>query len=178
MKILKTNIEGCMIIEPEVFEDCRGFFIESYNHSKYLKILGLEEHFAQDNHSHSLKNVLRGIHIQRNKPQGKLVRVVNGEVYDVVVDLREESLTFGQWESFILSAKNKKQLWVPPGFGHGFVVLSETADFEYKCSNYYDPNDEFCIKWDDPDLKISWPVKKPILSEKDLNGISLADYKK
>ena len=134
--------------------------------------------FVQDNHSRSSKGVLRGLHFQKTKPQGKLVRVVRGEVYDVAVDIRSGSPTYGQWEAVILSEENKTQFWVPPGFAHGFVVLSETADFEYKCTDYYDPSDEGSLLWNDPDLNIPWPIDNPKLSEKDANAPLLADLKK
>ena len=134
--------------------------------------------FVQDNHSRSSKGVLRGLHFQKTKPQGKLVRVVRGEVYDVAVDIRKGSPTFGQWEGVILSEENKTQLWVPPGFAHGFVVLSDTADFEYKCTDYYDPSDEGSILWNDPDLDIPWPIDNPILSNKDARADRLADLKR
>ena len=133
--------------------------------------------FVQDNHSRSSNGVLRGLHFQKNKPQGKLVRVVSGEVFDVAVDIRLGSVTFGQWESVILSENNKKQLWVPPGFAHGFLVLSDYADLEYKCTDYYDPSDELSIAWNDPYLNISWPTGKPKLSIKDANALKLSDYK-
>jgi dTDP-4-dehydrorhamnose 3,5-epimerase len=134
--------------------------------------------FVQDNHSRSSKGVLRGLHFQKTKPQGKLVRVVRGEVYDVAVDLRSGSATYGQWEAVILSEENKTQFWVPPGFAHGFVVLSETADFEYKCTDYYDPSDEGSLLWNDPNLNIPWPIDNPKLSDKDANAPLLADLKK
>lgn len=167
MKIIKTKLNDCYVIEPRVFNDERGFFLESYQAERYSSILGDELTFVQDNHSRSSKNVLRGLHFQKKNLQGKLVRVVKGEVYDVAVDIRPESTTFGNWQAVILSEENKKQFWVPPGFAHGFLVLSKYADFEYKCTSYYDPGDEGCIAWNDPDLNIDWPVKKPILSEKD-----------
>lgn len=133
--------------------------------------------FVQDNHSRSSKHVLRGLHFQKTKPQGKLVRVVRGEVYDVAVDLRKDSISFGQWESIILSEKNKRQFWVPPGFAHGFLVLSDTADFEYKCTDYYDPSDEGSILWNDHHLNILWPINNPILSNKDSKALGLAELK-
>ena len=134
--------------------------------------------FVQDNYSRSSKSVLRGLHFQKKKPQGKLVRVVRGEVYDVAIDIRPDSQTFGEWEAVILSDENKKQFWIPPGFAHGFLVLSDIADFEYKCTDYYDPSDEGSILWNDPDLNISWPIENPILSKKDLNASSLDSLKK
>ena len=170
MNVIKTKLKDCVIIEPKVFSDERGFFLETYQANRYAEIAGIKLPFVQDNHSHSSKGVLRGLHFQKTKPQGKLVRVIKGEVFDVAVDIRRESSTFGQWEAVVLSEKNKKQFWVPPGFAHGFVVLSKTADFEYKCTDYYDPNDEGCIFWNDPDLSITWPIRHPKLSEKDLNA--------
>ena len=172
MKVLETNIKGCYVIEPNVFGDERGFFLETYQKERYKKLLSINDLFVQDNHSRSLKNVLRGLHYQKTKPQGKLVRVVRGEVFDVAVDLREESSTFGSHFSIILSEQNKKQLWIPPNFAHGFQVISDHADFEYKCTSYYDPNDEATILWDDPDINIDWPNKNPLLSDKDKKGIS------
>jgi len=167
VKVIDTNIAEVKIIEPGVFGDERGFFLETFHTERYAEMAGIELAFVQDNHSRSSKGVLRGLHFQKTKPQGKLVRVVNGDVFDVAVDIRPTSPTFGQWEGIVLSAKNKRQFWVPPGFAHGFVVLSESADFEYKCTDYYDPSDEGSIRWDDSHLGIDWPVKTPTLSEKD-----------
>lgn len=175
MKIIETTLKDCLIIEPVIFGDERGFFLETFNESRYSDFAGITVPFIQDNHSRSSRNVLRGLHFQKTKPQGKLVRVVRGEVFDVAVDLRKESNTFGKWEAVILSEENKKQLWVPEGFAHGFLVLSEIADFEYKCTNYYDPSDEDGILWSDTDLNISWPIEKPILSTKDQNAKRLTD---
>lgn len=174
MKVTGTKLEGCVIIEPVIHGDERGFFLESFNVARYADLVGVRVPFVQDNHSRSSKGVLRGLHYQRKKPQGKLVRVVSGAVFDVAVDLRKDSETFGQWESVILSESNQKQLWVPPGFAHGFYVLSETADFEYKCTEYYNPNDEGCLIWNDPELGINWPSDNPVLSEKDLAGLRLS----
>ena len=157
MKVIKTKIEDCVIIEPTIFADDRGFFLETFQAERYAELAGITLPFVQDNYSRSLKAVLRGLHYQKTKPQGKLVRVVRGHVYDVAVDIRQGSSTFGQWEGVILSEENKRQFWVPPGFAHGFVVLSDTADFEYKCTDYYDANDEGCIHWNDPLLQINWP---------------------
>jgi dTDP-4-dehydrorhamnose 3,5-epimerase len=168
MKIIDTSIPEIKIIEPKVFGDDRGFFLETFQAKKYQAIIGDNLTFVQDNHSRSSKGVLRGLHFQKTKPQGKLVRVVTGEVFDVAVDIRKGSPTFGKWEGVLLSGDNKRQFWVPPGFAHGFVVLSATADFEYKCTDYYDPNDEGAIKWDDPDIAIDWPFDfEPSLSAKD-----------
>lgn len=177
MNIIQTSLRDCVIIEPKVFGDGRGFFLETFQARRYADIVGIELPFVQDNHSRSFKGVLRGLHFQKTKPQGKLVRVVSGEVYDVAVDIREGSETFGCWHGVILSERNKRQFWVPPGFAHGFVVLSEIADFEYKCTDYYDPNDEGSIFWNDPDLNIDWPIKNPVVSEKDAAAQKMADIK-
>ena len=177
MNVVKTSLDGCVIIEPRVFGDGRGFFLESFHTSRYADLAGISLPFVQDNHSRSLKGVLRGLHFQKTKPQGKLVRVVRGEVYDVAVDIRQGSSTFGRWEAIVLSEENKKQFWIPPGFAHGFVVLSDVADFEYKCTDYYNPSDEGSILWCDEDLGIRWPVENPILSDKDINADKLVDLK-
>ena len=177
MNVVKTKLHDCVVIEPKVFGDDRGFFLETFQAQRYAELVGITLSFVQDNHSRSSKAVLRGLHYQKTKPQGKLVRVVKGEVYDVAVDIRQGSPTFGQWEGVILSEENKTQFWIPPGFAHGFLVLSDTADFEYKCTDYYDPSDEGSIIWDDPDLNISWPIKYPQLSDKDLNAPRLVDLK-
>ncbi|QJQ15127.1 dTDP-4-dehydrorhamnose 3,5-epimerase [Enterobacter hormaechei] len=176
MKVINTHISGLKIIEPEVFGDDRGFFFETYSNAKYCKELGIDVQFVQDNHSRSAKGVLRGLHLQLKHPQGKLVRVVRGCVYDVAVDLRNDSLTFGQWFGVELSEENKRQFWIPPGFAHGFQVLSELADFEYKCTDYYHPEFERTIIWNDPSLAIKWPDGNKILSQKDLRGMSLQEY--
>lgn len=178
MNVIKTRLEDCFIIEPKVFGDDRGFFLETFQEDRYSELVGINLPFVQDNHSRSSKGVLRGLHFQKTKPQGKLVRVVRGEVYDVAVDIRFGSKTYGQWESVILSEENKTQFWVPPGFAHGFVVLSEIADFEYKCTDYYDYSDEGSLLWSDPSLNIPWPVDNPKLSEKDKNAPLLVDLKK
>lgn len=175
MNVIKTKLKDCVIIEPKVFGDQRGFFLETFQTNRYADLAGITMPFVQDNHSRSSKGVLRGLHFQKTKPQGKLVRVVQGEVYDVAVDIRQGSTTYGQWEAVILSEENKTQLWVPPGFAHGFLVLSETADFEYKCTDYYDPSDEGSILWSDHELNIPWPIENPNLSEKDANASLLAD---
>ena len=175
MNVIKPKLQDCVIIEPKVFGDERGFFLETFQTQRYADLAGITSSFVQDNHSRSSRGVLRGLHFQKTKPQGKLVRVVKGEVYDVAADIRQGSPTFGQWEGVILSEKNKTQLWVPPGFAHGFVVLSDTADFEYKCTDYYDPSDEGSIFWNDPELNILWPIDNPILSAKDANAEKLAD---
>lgn len=171
MKLCKTAIPDVFVVEPTVFGDERGFFYESYNEEKWKELTGLDTRFVQDNHSKSVKGVLRGIHYQIKQAQGKLVRVVNGEVFDVVVDLRKSSPTFGKWVGEHLSAENKKMMWVPEGFGHGFLVLSETAEFLYRTTDFYAPEHERCIVWNDPQLNIKWPLTgEPKLSEKDANG--------
>jgi len=177
MKISHSKLKGCVIIEPRVFGDERGFFLETFQTVRYQQEAGIDLAFVQDNHSRSARGVLRGLHFQKTKPQGKLVRVIRGEVYDVAVDIRNGSPTFGEWEGVILSEDNKKQFWVPPGFAHGFVVLSDTADFEYKCTDYYDPSDEGSILWNDPDLDIPWPIANPVLSTKDQSAKRLVDLR-
>lgn len=176
MKISKTLLSDCFIVDPTVHGDERGFFLETFQKERYGNFLGNDLEFVQDNHSRSSSGVLRGLHFQKLKPQGKLVRVVRGEVFDVAVDIRKESDSFGKWIGVNLSEKNKRQLWVPPGFAHGFLVLSNTADFEYKCTEYYDANDEYSILWNDPDLEINWPIENPILSKKDSSAMKFADY--
>lgn len=178
MNIIKTDIEGCLIIEPQVFGDERGFFLETFQSKRYAEEAGILNNFVQDNYSRSSKGVLRGLHFQKRKPQGKLVRVVKGEVFDVAVDLRTNSSTYGEWTSVILSEENKKQFWIPPGFAHGFVVISDSADFEYKCTDYYDKSDERSILWNDPDLNISWPISNPKLSKRDTTALNFIDIKK
>ena len=173
MEIIKTKLESCYEIIPKVHGDDRGFFLETFQKERYKDVLQLDFDFVQDNHSRSTYNVLRGLHFQKSKPQGKLVRVVAGEVYDVAVDIRKNSKTFGQWHGVILSESNKKQFWIPPGMAHGFYVLSEVADFEYKCTDYYDPSDEGCIVWNDSKINIDWPCKNPIVSQKDQQGKKL-----
>ena len=176
MKSTSLKIPDVLLIEPKVFGDSRGFFFESFNQANFEKFVGKKVNFVQDNHSRSVKGVLRGLHYQIKQPQGKLVRVVAGEVFDVAVDLRRSSPTFGRWEGDILSAENKKQLWVPEGFAHGFVVLSDYAEFLYKTTDYYAPEHERCIAWDDPILNIDWPIlEKPSLSQKDAKGVSFND---
>ena len=171
MNIIPTEISDVLIIEPRVFEDQRGFFLESYNNKAFQEKTGLDVQFVQDNHSRSAQNVLRGLHYQNQQPQGKLVRVVAGEIFDVVVDLRKSSPTFGQWVGSLLSAENKQQLWVPVGFAHGFCVVSDYAEVQYKTTDYYAPQHERCVIWNDPDLAIAWPIEKaPIVSAKDQAG--------
>ncbi len=171
MNIIRTKINDVLIIEPKVFGDERGFFFESFNAKEFNRAVGREVEFVQDNHSRSKKNVLRGLHYQIQQAQGKLVRVVEGEVFDVAVDIRKSSPTYGQWVGELLSADNKKQMWVPQGFAHGFVVLSEYADFLYKTTNYYAPEFERCIAWNDKSLNVKWPINGlPELSAKDKQG--------
>ena len=176
MNIIKTEIPDVLIIEPKVFGDERGFFFESFNERQWKEATGLDLKFVQDNHSKSAGGVLRGLHYQIRHPQGKLVRVVSGEVFDVAVDLRKSSPFFGNVEAVYLSAGNKRQLWIPPGFAHGFLVVSESAEFLYKTTDYYAPEYDRCIIWNDPDLKIAWPLKgEPVLSAKDAKGVLLKD---
>ena len=171
MKVTPTAIPDVLIIEPKVFGDTRGFFMESFNQKAFNAAIGRNVEFVQDNHSRSTKGVLRGLHYQTQQPQGKLVRVVRGSVFDVAVDIRKSSMTFGKWVGVELSEENHKQVWVPPGFAHGFVVLSETADFLYKTTGYYAPEFERSIRWDDPELAITWPLSDaPQLSAKDTAG--------
>lgn len=172
MEIIKTEIPEVLKIYPKVFGDQRGFFMENYSEKRY-KVLSGNLDFVQDNSSRSAHGVLRGLHYQLKQPQGKLVRVVNGVVFDVAVDIRVGSPSFGKSVWVILSAEMKNQLWIPPGFAHGFCVLSESADFEYKCTNFYDPTDEGSVLWNDPHLQIPWPVQKPLLSSKDNDALPL-----
>lgn len=173
MKVIDTNIPDVKIIEPDVFGDERGFFMETWNQKEFEeKVTGKPTRFVQDNHSKSKKGILRGLHYQTENTQGKLVRVVSGEVFDVAVDIRKDSPTFGQWVGEYLSAENKRQLWIPEGFAHGFYVTSDEAEFVYKCTDYYNPKAEISIKWDDEDLAIRWPITEtPQLSEKDRQGV-------
>ncbi|WP_297571787.1 dTDP-4-dehydrorhamnose 3,5-epimerase [uncultured Deefgea sp.] len=176
MKILDTSIPELKIIVPNIFYDSRGFFFESFNVQTFKDQLGQSVNFVQDNHSHSLQGVLRGLHYQVGRPQSKLVRVTQGEVFDVAVDLRIDSPTFGQWVGRILSAANHEQFWIPEGFAHGFYVLSETADVHYKTTDFWYPEGERTILWSDSDLKIDWPLHgKPVLSEKDAKGMLFKD---
>lgn len=172
MKCEETPLSDCLVIEPTVFRDDRGFFLESFNQRHFNEAIGGDYQFVQDNHSRSSRGVLRGLHYQVQNPQGKLVRVVSGEVFDVAVDLRKSSPSFGKWFGIILSSENKKQLWVPPGFAHGFVVLSEAADFLYKTTDFYMPQHERCVRWNDAEIGIDWPVDFQLsLSAKDQNGM-------
>ncbi|QNH80107.1 dTDP-4-dehydrorhamnose 3,5-epimerase [Pseudomonas protegens] len=176
MNIIETALSGVLIIEPKVFGDERGFFYESFNAKAFEEASGLKKQFVQDNHSRSVKNVLRGLHYQIEHSQGKLVRVTAGEVLDVAVDIRRSSPSFGRWASVRLSAENNRQLWIPEGFAHGFVVLSDSAEFLYKTTDYYTPSAERCIRWDDPTLAIDWQLQEPpTLSAKDQNGKSLKE---
>lgn len=176
MNIIPTEIPDVLIIEPRVFEDQRGFFYESYNAKAFQEKIGVDLNFLQDNHSRSAKNVLRGLHYQIQQPQGKLVRVVAGEVFDVAVDLRKSSPTFGLWVGTLLSAENKRQLWVPAGFAHGFCVVSEFAEVLYKTTDYYAPQHERCVLWNDPNLGVAWPLTEtPIVSAKDQAGVPFKD---
>jgi dTDP-4-dehydrorhamnose 3,5-epimerase len=172
MQIQTTRIPGVLIFEPKVFGDDRGFFYESFNERRFEELTGsAAPRFVQDNHSKSAKNVLRGLHYQIRQPQGKLVRVVSGEVFDVAVDVRKSSPTFGQWVGVVLSAANKRQLWVPEGFAHGFLVTSDSAEFLYKTTDYWAPEHERSIRWNDPAIGVEWPVEgEPLLSAKDVNG--------
>ncbi|CAM3771416.1 dTDP-4-dehydrorhamnose 3,5-epimerase [Vibrio aerogenes CECT 7868] len=175
MKAIPTEIEGVFIIEPRVFGDDRGFFFESFNHQKFEQAVGQQVEFVQDNHSRSVKNVVRGLHYQAEHAQGKLVRCVSGEVVDVAVDIRKDSPTFGKVVTVNLSAENKRQLWIPAGLAHGFSVLSDAAEFLYKTTDYYHPESERCILWNDPDLKIDWQIQGDAqLSEKDKQGCSFS----
>ena len=176
MNVLETEIPDLLIIEPKVFGDDRGFFFESFNARVFAEKTGITDSFVQDNHSRSAKGVLRGLHYQIQQPQGKLVRVVAGEIYDVVVDVRRSSPTFGRWEGITLSAENKRQLWVPTGFAHGFVVTSDMAEVLYKTTDYWAPEHERSIMWNDPELAIEWPLDgEPLLSAKDKAGVPLAE---
>ena len=176
MQVIKTPLDGVLLIEPKVFGDARGFFFESFNARRFTELTGINAAFVQDNHSRSAQGVLRGLHYQIQQPQGKLVRVVAGAVFDVAVDVRASSRTFGQWVGEELSADNKRMMWVPPGFAHGFLVLSEYAEFLYKTTDYYAPAFERAIAWNDPQLGIQWPLSgEPLLSAKDKAGVLLQD---
>jgi dTDP-4-dehydrorhamnose 3,5-epimerase len=175
MQVTTTAIEGVLLLSPKVFGDSRGFFFESFNARVFAEATGLQLNFVQDNHSRSARMVLRGMHFQVNRPQGKLVRVVRGEVFDVAVDIRRDSPTYGRWVGERLSETNQRQLWVPPGLAHGFLVLSDSADFLYKTTDYYDPTSERCLAWNDPTVGIDWPLdgQTPALSGKDQAGLAL-----
>jgi len=173
MNVTPLAIPEVLLLEPRVFADARGSFFESFNQKKFESAVGRSVQFVQDNHSHSVRHVLRGLHYQIRQPQGKLVRVAQGEVFDVAVDLRRQSPTFGQWVGATLSGENRNQLWIPEGFAHGFLALSETADFLYKTTDYYAPEFERTIIWNDRDLAVNWPGAEPVLSAKDAQGLSL-----
>lgn len=175
MNVVQTKISDVLLIEPKVFGDDRGFFFESFNAQRFAEAVGTTVEFVQDNHSKSTHGVLRGLHYQIKQPQAKLVRVVAGEVFDVAVDLRKSSPSFGHWVGAVLSAENKRQMWIPAGFAHGFVVTSESAEFLYKTTDYWAPEHERCIAWNDPAIGIDWPVDNPLLSDKDRLGKLLAD---
>ena len=176
MKITTTALPGVLIIEPRAFGDARGFFLESFQTERYAKA-GITQPFVQDNHSRSQRGVLRGLHFQRKRPQGKLVSVSRGSVFDVAVDINPHSATFGQYVATVLSDENHLQLWIPPGYAHGFCVLSDEADFHYKCTELYDPEDEGGLIWNDPDVNIAWPFDNPLLSEKDQKLPRLGELK-
>jgi dTDP-4-dehydrorhamnose 3,5-epimerase len=175
MEFRETDLPGVVIIEPDVFSDARGFFSETYHRRKYSEG-GITAEFVQDNHSKSSERTLRGLHAQLKNPQGKLVRVIEGEIWDVAVDIRRGSPTFGRWVGVSLSAENQRQIYVPPGFAHGFCVVSPTAEVEYKCTAFYDPSDEISILWNDPQIGIDWPVRDPMLSARDKNAASLSQH--
>ncbi|UPG95346.1 dTDP-4-dehydrorhamnose 3,5-epimerase [Luteibacter aegosomatissinici] len=174
MKFISTTLPGCIVIEPQVFGDSRGFFYESYNEAKY-KAAGIDRTFVQSNVSRSARGVLRGLHFQWPNPQGKLVSVVEGEVYDVAVDIRRGSPTFGEWTGVMLTAENHRHFWIPEGFAHGFCVVSEHATFSYQCTALYDAKADGSVRWDDPAIGIDWPLSSPLLSEKDTKAPLLAD---
>jgi len=176
MKIIYTEIPDVLIVEPRIFGDDRGFFYESYNERKWRELTGLDSKFVQDNHSLSLRGVVRGLHYQIQQTQGKLIRVVSGAIFDVAADIRRSSRTYGKWVAVRLSAENKRQFWIPGGFAHGFLVLSESAEVLYKATDYYAPEHERCIIWNDPELAIDWPLEgEPVLSPKDSKGLLLKD---
>ncbi len=175
MKVTSTAMAGVVLIEPRRFGDARGFFMETYHRQRYLEEVGIDAEMVQDNHSRSKKGTLRGLHYQIEHPQGKLVRVIRGEIFDVAVDLRKKSPTFGRWVSARLSEENGSQLYVAPGMAHGFCVLSEFAEVEYKCTDFYYPEHERAIVWNDPTLAIAWPVEQPLLSEKDGRALAFGD---
>ncbi len=174
MNVITCDIPGLVVIEPKVFGDARGYFMETWNQQRYRDV-GLDWNFVQDNISFSRRGILRGLHFQNPKGQGKLVYALQGEVFDVAVDLRKSSPTFGRWHGLILSAENKRQFFVPAGFAHGFAVLSETAMFAYKCTEFYNPQNEMSLLWNDPEIGVQWPLEAPQLSEKDLRGVRLRD---
>jgi dTDP-4-dehydrorhamnose 3,5-epimerase len=175
MEFRRARIPDLVLVCPRVFDDERGFFLEMWQEGRFIEA-GIGVDFVQENHSRSVRHTLRGLHYQIQQPQGKLVSVIRGSVFDVAVDMRKSSPTFGEWVGEVLSDSNHSQLWIPPGFAHGFLVLSESADFVYRCTDYYSPASERCVRWDDPDLGIAWPIDpgtQPIVSPKDANGVSL-----
>ena len=176
MEFVPTELPGVVVIEPNVYRDSRGFFLESYHHQKYLEH-GIRGPFVQDNHSHSLHGTLRGLHAQRRHPQGKLVRAVEGEMFDVAVDVRVGSPTFAKWVGVVLSGENFRQLYIPPGFVHGFCVLSNRVHVEYKCTDFYDPSDEFVVAWNDPEIAVRWPLERPELSKRDAAAPRLSEIR-
>jgi len=178
MKFQQGKLDGTVIFKPDIFEDSRGSFQEIYNLERYSEYLGEDISFVQDNRSRSRMNVLRGLHFQLKNPQGKLVRVTKGKVLDVVVDLRSDSSTYKLWDSIILSEDNNYQFWIPPGFAHGFFVMSDFADFEYKCTDYYFPEDEYCLLWNDGEIGIEWPSLNPTISDKDRDGLLFREIEK
>jgi dTDP-4-dehydrorhamnose 3,5-epimerase len=173
LKFEKTPLPGVLIIEPDVYKDARGFFLETFHERKYAEA-GVLGPFVQDNHSHSARGTLRGLHTQLKRPQGKLIRVVEGEIYDVALDIRRGSPSFGRWIGVRISGEDFRQLWIPPGFAHGFCVMSEVAHVEYKCTELYDPSDELTLAWNDPSVAIAWPVAQPVLSKRDAAAPPLA----
>ena len=175
LNVIQTELDGVLVIEPKSFGDARGFFLETFQAERYRELAGIDLPFVQDNHSRSTRGVLRGLHAQRAHPQGKLVRVARGEVFDVAVDINPTSDTFGKWVGVNLSDENHRQMWVPPGYAHGFVVLSEVADFEYKCTDLYYPEDEIGVIWNDSQVNIDWPISNPVISEKDARLPTLAE---
>ena len=177
MKVHATELPGVKIIEPRIFGDARGYFVETFHAERYAETVGISETFVQDNLSRSVRGVLRGLHAQKRYPQGKLVRVSRGAVFDVAVDIDPLSATFGKWVGVELSEENQKQMWIPPGYAHGFVVLSDIVDFQYKCTELYHPEDEIGVIWNDPDIGIDWPVEQPTISEKDARLPSLDSLK-
>lgn len=174
MRFLPTELPEVIAVEPDVHRDSRGFFLETYHARKYAEG-GISVRFVQDNHSRSIGGTVRGLHAQRLRPQGKLVRVIAGEIFDVAVDVRRSSSTFGRWVGIRLSAENFRQIYVPPGFAHGFCVISDTAEVEYKCTDFYDSEDELTVLWSDPQIAIPWPIRSPLVSEKDRSGKRLAE---
>ena len=174
MKVTRTDLPGVLMIEPKMFGDNRGFFLETFHLQRYAEMAGIRQPFVQDNHSRSQRGVLRGLHLQKRHPQGKLVRVARGEVFDVVADIDPRSPTFARWVGIALSEENGRQVWIPPGYAHGFVTVSEVADFEYKCTDFYDPESEAGVIWNDPDLAIEWPCETPLVSSKDMKLPTLA----